>query len=295
MSLSVIMSAFNSALTINAAVESILNQTYTDFEFIIIDDASSDDTYEILKKIKDSRIKLLRNKSNIGLAASLNKAIACSSGEYVARMDADDISVHSRFERQIEILTQNDNIDICGSWFTIFSEGSEVDNYIVKHPQYHDEIRLYATLHNPIGHPTVMFRRSCWVKKKYDEHFESAQDYKLWLDFMKNGFRFYNIQESLLYYREHEKSITVVKREEQKKYANNIQKEFYEINFPFWYQVPVMSDLFLKSLSGIKLSTFDRYLLNIKINLMIISIKNIQNSTLVKFRKYYIENFLKRV
>src|SRR4030042_6096810 len=123
--ISVIMSVYNglplgpqpktktaSSAYLKEAVESILNQTYRNFEFIIVDDASRDKSWDYLKSLKDRRIKLIRNKKNLGLAASLNIALRQAQGDYVARMDADDISLPNRFEEQIYFLQKNPKIDL---------------------------------------------------------------------------------------------------------------------------------------------------------------------------------------
>ena len=110
-----------SSAYLKQAVESILNQTYKNFEFIIVDDASTDNSWQYLKSLKDKRIKLLKNSKNLGLAKSLNRAIGVASGHYIARMDADDISLPTRFQEQLKFLKRNPNIDLCGTWADLFA------------------------------------------------------------------------------------------------------------------------------------------------------------------------------
>ncbi|TNE70794.1 glycosyltransferase family 2 protein, partial [bacterium] len=109
-----LMSVYNGEEFLREAMDSILDQTYTNFEFLIINDGSTDDTVPIIESYDDPRIRLIHNEVNIGLTKSLNKGIGLAKGEYIARMDADDISLPERFERQIEVLL-NSKIDICGT------------------------------------------------------------------------------------------------------------------------------------------------------------------------------------
>src|SRR3989338_5597380 len=122
----VIMSVYNGLPYLKEAVKSILNQTYKNFEFIIVDDASRDKTWQFLKSLKDKRVKLIQNKKNLGLAASLNIAIRLAQGDFIARMDADDISLSNRFEEQIKYLTKHQEIDLCGTWVPLIDDTGKI-------------------------------------------------------------------------------------------------------------------------------------------------------------------------
>jgi glycosyltransferase involved in cell wall biosynthesis len=115
------MPVYNGSKHLSDAVDSILTQTYTNFEFLIIDDASTDNSFEILKSYKDDRIRLIKNEKNIGLSASLNKGLNLALGKYIARMDQDDISLPNRLEKQIEYFKEHNDICVLGSWFKVIS------------------------------------------------------------------------------------------------------------------------------------------------------------------------------
>src|SRR3989338_10709157 len=124
--ISVIMSVYNGMPYLPEAVKSILNQTYKNFEFIIIDDASTDQSTKYLRFLKDKRIKLIKNSKNLGLAASLNKALKFAKGEYIARMDADDISLPKRFEKQVKFFKKHPSVDICGTWVNLIDDVGKI-------------------------------------------------------------------------------------------------------------------------------------------------------------------------
>ncbi|HKQ33129.1 MAG TPA: glycosyltransferase family A protein, partial [Thermodesulfobacteriota bacterium] len=113
----VLMTVYNGEKFLNEAIDGILNQTFRDFEFLIINDGSTDGSREIIKSYKDPRINLVDNESNIGLTASLNRGLSLAGGEYIARQDADDISLPERLEKQISILERNPDIALLGSWY----------------------------------------------------------------------------------------------------------------------------------------------------------------------------------
>lgn len=151
--ITVLMPVFNCELYIKDAVDSILNQTYNNFEFLIIDDASTDETVSIIKAYTDSRIKLIEKPINTGLTNSLNQGLKLAKGKYIARMDGDDISLPERFEKQITFLEKNPEVVLCGSWFNVI--GSEL---VIKTPENYEDIKLALLKGNCIAHPSVMMR-----------------------------------------------------------------------------------------------------------------------------------------
>lgn len=172
------MSVYNNANFVSKAIESILNQTFTDFEFIIVDDGCTDDTLEIIKNFaqQDKRIKIIRNRINIGLTKSLNKAIKRAQGEHIARQDADDISLPQRFERQLTFLERHPNYAFCGGFGEIrFKSQIRGKFYEI------DEIRRNLIIDNCFPHTSVMIRKSILEKYGYyDEKYLYSQDYELW-------------------------------------------------------------------------------------------------------------------
>jgi glycosyltransferase involved in cell wall biosynthesis len=231
--ISVIMSVYNSEKYLLEAIESILNQSYNNFEFIIINDGSKDNSLKILKKFqeKDSRIILI-NRGNKGLAYSLNEGISLAKGDYIARMDADDISFPDRFEKQIKAM-EDRKLDICGGTIKEFYNNGK--SRIKQYPLYDNEIKLSLISLSPFAHPAVMMKKNIFDKVKYNI-LEASQDYDLWAQIAINGFTMGNIEDIVLKYRIHDGQITVQKRLIQKKITYNISKNYlnniskYELN-----------------------------------------------------------------
>jgi glycosyltransferase involved in cell wall biosynthesis len=197
------MSVYNSEAYLSEAIESILNQTYTNFEFLIIDDNSWDGSYEILKNFagKDSRILLFKNEENKGLTKNLNFLLKKAKGKYIARMDADDISLPVRFEKQVNFLENHPEVDIVGNFSLNINEKDE-NIGVRKVPVTHYEITKLLPKLNPMSHPTVMYRKNSIVKVGgYDERFHTSQDYNLWFKAQALGLKFFNIPEVLFLYR----------------------------------------------------------------------------------------------
>jgi glycosyltransferase involved in cell wall biosynthesis len=210
--ISVLMPVYNCELYIKEAIDSILNQTFDDFEFIIIDDCSTDNTIEIIKTYNDSRIQLIEKSINSGISNSLNLGINLSKGYYIARMDGDDISFLDRFAKQVAFMDSNPNVILCGSSVSIIGS-----NLTINYPEQHDMIKVDFLRHNCIMHPSVMLRKDLIVKFQifYDVLKEPAEDYDLWIRLLSKG-RLHNIQEDLLYYRFHSNQITNVNSKKQK-------------------------------------------------------------------------------
>ena len=221
--ISVIMPVYNTEKYISEAIESILNQTYTNFEFLIFDDASTDKSVQIINSFKDKRIQLITKPQNTGYTNSLNMGLTMAKGEYIARMDSDDISKLNRLETQLNFMENNKDIAVCGSWFNIL--GSE---NIIKHPVYHDEIKMALLKYCSIGHPTVMIRNSFLKTHQlsYNPQMEPAEDYDLWVRISKTG-KLHNLDEILLFYRLHSNQISNLKSDKQKKLSDAIQLNLY--------------------------------------------------------------------
>ncbi len=213
-SISVIMSVYNGEKYLVEAIDSILNQTYSNFEFIIINDCSTDKTSEILQAYNDARIKIINNDENLRLPASLNKGFRLAKGKYIARMDADDIALPDRFEKQVSYLENNPELAAIGGSYIVFNEQEgEMYAHIVDSNELLDK---YYLLPSPISHPTAMLRKSMTVDEGYfyNEKYTSAQDYDLWLRIAKKH-KINNIADIVLKYRVHSKSISQQRKEEQ--------------------------------------------------------------------------------
>ena len=177
--ISVLMTVFNAERYLQESLVSLLNQDFTDWELIVIENGSSDGSGKILRSFPDKRIKATYLTENIGRTEALNLALAKSNSKYIAILDADDISMVNRLTRQYEKLESNETIGLVGSW-TQFIDSKGQDLYIKKGPELHEEIvRLFAT-RNPFVHSSVMFRRNIAIALGgYDSHYKYAQDFDL--------------------------------------------------------------------------------------------------------------------
>ena len=212
--ISVIMSVFNNEKDVNDAVKSILNQTYNNFEFLIMDDASEDDTLSILKNFKDKRIKLFHNEQNIGLTKSLNVLISKSKGHFIARQDADDLSLKTRFEDQINVL-QNKNVKACTTRAKIKNSKKIIPKWSFYIPQ-----NIAIKYKNPFIHGTLMIDKETLEKiGKYDERFKYAQDFKLFTDLINSNVKIKTLNKSL-YVLNMQNNISTNKKNEQQYYAD---------------------------------------------------------------------------
>ena len=208
----VLMSVYNGAAFLNEAVESILSQTFSDFEFLIIDDGSIDSSVEIIRSYHDPRIRLVKNTANIGMAASLNRGLALANGEYVARMDQDDISLPQRLACQVDFLDSRQEVGAIGSAIEVFGDKNEV----IRFPTDPDRIKCELFFMNVIAHPTVMMRRIMFISHglQYNPVFEKTEDYELWNRSI-SYFPLTNIEKTLLRYRRHHEQVSQLHLEKQ--------------------------------------------------------------------------------
>jgi glycosyltransferase involved in cell wall biosynthesis len=197
--ISVLMPVYNCRLYIEDSVSSILKQTVSDFEFIIIDDCSNDGTFEYLKSLTDRRITVVRKPKNTGYTVSLNMGLQLAKGNYVARMDGDDISLPDRFEMQVEFMDKNPDVAVCGGGYRVI--GSDIE-FIPK--LSNDEMVLDLLSLTPIAHPTAFLRNNILKKNniQYSPEYEPAEDYKLWTVLSNYG-KLANIKDIILLYRKH--------------------------------------------------------------------------------------------
>jgi glycosyltransferase involved in cell wall biosynthesis len=208
--ISVVMSNLNQGNFLELSIQSILNQTYKNFEFIIIDDSSKDNSIEILKfyEFKDNRVKVFFNKTTQGLSKNLNHGIHLSSYDLIFRMDADDIALNNRFEIQLKKLNEDPKLMILGSNINIIDE----KNNIIKKSNFpisFEHIKFFSNYINPLAHPSVCMRKSLFsVIGYYNDKKKSSQDYDLWLRAIRANIKIQNIEEVLLNYRIHSNSIS---------------------------------------------------------------------------------------
>jgi glycosyltransferase involved in cell wall biosynthesis len=229
---SVVMPAFNAASFVQETLESVLSQTFADFEIIVVDDASTDHTWRIIEGIADTRIVSIRNPAQRGQAASLNIGIEAARGQYIARIDADDIALPTRLEKQYHFLENNLDIGLVGSNVVYFyMDGSpEVPVHFPCEPV---SIKLQSLFTSPFSHPAVMIRRSVLdlLNLWYNPEYEGAEDYELWtriLQVTKGS----NIPEVLLRQRRHAGSVTH-RTESRKRQLRNAYKAMRNIQLKY--------------------------------------------------------------
>lgn len=224
--ISVVMSVYNGGPFLQEAIESILNQTYNNFEFIIINDGSTDNSLKVIKDYAstDDRVICL-SQENIGLTKSLNKGIHIAQGEYIARMDADDVSLAHRFETQLPWLEEK-CYDFCCSRALSIEK-----NRITPRIKYYLPKRWLLKFSNPFIHGTYLIRKSVIDKiGGYDEEFRYSQDYKLIHDIFEKGYKVKYIKEPLYQSRKPPNSISVKNRKEQYEMGKKVYNSCFNSN-----------------------------------------------------------------
>ena len=202
---SVVMSCYNEERHVSNAIHSIIDQSFSNFEFIIINDGSTDNTKHIIEELAltDNRITLIDNSSNIGLSAALNKGIRISKSPLIARMDADDIAYKDRLKKQFLFMKNNPDVDILGTGVEIETRDGPGKTRFC--PEYHSEIIRRVFRKPLVFHPTVMIKKAVYEKcGYYNEALNWAEDADLWYR-IYDQVRFHNLQEALLIYRVKEK------------------------------------------------------------------------------------------
>lgn len=230
--ISVVMPTYNSERYIEESINSILSQTLSDFELIVVDDNSTDHTLEVLLSYTDQRIKIVDGPCK-GISAALNIGLDIANGKYIARMDSDDISMPDRFQKQVNFLNSHPEIGLCGTFAEAFSPNGWSalwgnSNNRIEHLGLFDNL-----VDTVVCHPTVMFRRELFQKYglRYNESFDSAEDQELWARAMRS-ICFYNMPEVLLRYRVHEKNASTFRMENGRRNLEKLRIELLEWLYP---------------------------------------------------------------
>lgn len=198
--ISIVMGMYNAASHLRDCMESMISQTFSDFELIIVDDGSTDQSVKIVESFKDPRVRLLKQE-NRGLPSALNKAIALARGEYVARMDADDIAVPERLEAQLSFLRRHPEVDILGTQAIIINENG-VSGEMMKKPIATKNVHKYLEYACPLIHPSYMVKAGVYRSiGGYREELLTAQDFEFLLRATEAGFMLANVPQALLLYR----------------------------------------------------------------------------------------------
>lgn len=217
----VLMPVYNGERYLREAIDSILNQTFTDFEFLIINDGSTDRSVEIIKSYNDPRIRLVNNKKNLKLIATLNRGLVLAEGEYIARMDCDDISLQKRLEKQAAFMDAHPEVGVCGTWVKTIGKSAR---YISKYPRDDETIRCQMLFRPALAHPSVMIRKSIFAKYDlaYNSDYIHGEDYELWVRASRHML-LANIEEILVLYRLHPEQIGYCHREKQQVTGDSVR------------------------------------------------------------------------
>ena len=217
------MPVYNGEKYLREAIDSILNQTFTDFEFLIIDDGSTDNSLEIINSYQDPRINLIKNNDNQGLIYSLNRGLALAKGKYIARMDSDDISSPERLCVQIKFLDENPTIGLVGSSVQII-DNNKNHSSIVEFPLTHFIIQWSLCFYSPFAHPSTMIKKEILKQANgYSSQAVYVEDYDLWQRLSKIT-ELSNLPQILLYLRKHDNNLTKVYLEKHIKNAASISQ-----------------------------------------------------------------------
>lgn len=224
--ITVLMPVYNSEQLVRAAINSIIKQSFDDFEFLIIDDGSTDNTVGFVESNSDKRIRLIKNEENRGVAWTLNHGLRLARGKYIARMDADDICHHDRLKRQFHFMENNPNVGVAGTWVRYFGDQLSV---VERTPSGPDVVKAFMLFDNPLYHPSIMIRKSCLEEYnlEYNPSFNRSEDFELWLRAVEH-FDIDNIEKPLLKFRCHDSSVTSTASEVMKKQACDLLKRGLE-------------------------------------------------------------------
>jgi glycosyltransferase involved in cell wall biosynthesis len=219
--ITVLMPVFNGSKYLRPAIESILEQSFTDFEFLIIDDGSTDNSLEICRTYSDARMRIVENGKNLGLIDTLNKGLSIARGKYIARMDCDDISAPRRLEKQFLFMEENPELGGCGTWFERIGNGKHT---IHRFPKGNDDIKFCLVFDNAFLHSSMLLRTAFLEEYglRYDRGYTHAEDYEFWVRCISHA-RFVNLPEALVQYRYHEGNVSHKFSSEQRESADRVR------------------------------------------------------------------------
>ena len=223
--ISVIVPVYKVEAYLPRCIDSILNQTYRNFELIIIDDCSQDESVDYIKSINDNRVRLLINDKNSGPAVTRNRGLEVAKGKYIAIMDSDDISMPTRLEKQVAYMEMNPDVFVCGTWFEKFGVENKIRKPVIDDFEMYRCQLLFSDTPITLCSPSAMIRKSILDENsiRYDETLLKTEDYGLWVDCSKVG-TFFILNEVLLKYRTHESQTSIKDKDEQYDFANLISR-----------------------------------------------------------------------
>lgn len=240
---------------LRATIQSILDQTFKDFEFLILDDCPSDTRKDIVKSFKDKRIKYSQNKENLGITRSRNKLIQMAKGKYLAVMDHDDISLNQRFEKQVKFLDKHPDIGVVGCQYEMVPNGRKS-----RLPTKNEDIQMGLMQDCMILHPSSMIRASVLKKDPYKAEFSPSEDYGLWCDLIGKT-KFYNLPKILFHYHLHETNTSKTQSQKMQDTAQNIRKFVRQKHPDLWqrFQQSAPHIVRIKLFGILPLGKFEQY------------------------------------
>jgi glycosyltransferase involved in cell wall biosynthesis len=252
--ISVVMSVYNAENYLGEAIESILNQTFTDFEFLIFNNGSTEDSLNIIKKYTDSRIRVFDSIVGTAYTKHLNNGIAMARGKYIARMDADDISLPTRFEKQYNLMEEHPEIGLCSTWIEVFYNKNKFFRltWTIKPPVNFFDIQLRHIFASSFSNSAAMIRKSLLddLKIRYDENMIPADDYDLWIRILKNS-KGTNIPDILIKARQHQFNTSRMMNADRYRNTLKIRQNYLDYYFCNEYSFE-QTLLITESIGGIK-------------------------------------------
>jgi len=256
--ISVLMSAFNAEKYIEETIDSVLNQSFKNFEFIIINDGSTDTTEKKILSYKDSRIRFFNNKKNIGLTKSLNRGLKIAKAKYVARIDADDLLTKDYLKKKLEFFKKNKDIAIIGSWVEVIDQNSKKIK-IIKYNLDPVIIKWSMILKNQIAHSSAFFVKDIIIKEgAYKEIYRYSQDFDLWFSVSRKN-RIINIPQPIVKYRVHKNSISLDFKKSKKQ--RKIIKEIIFNNINYYFKIDKKDfEIFILAWKNSKILNFKSFI-----------------------------------
>lgn len=222
--ISVLMPVLNGGKYIKQSIESVLSQSFNDFELLIIDDASTDDSIKIVNSIKDKRIQIHHNGKRLGLVQTRQRGVAEARGKFIAFMDCDDISLPDRFGDQLNFLDKNRQISLVGSWIKVIDENGKIVGKTWKHASYSEIIPSILLFRNCFTQSSVLIKRECLNSYPFRREFWAAPDYDLW-NRLGRIYKLANLAKVLVYYRSYSNNMSSEVKQEIIECSSKIQKE----------------------------------------------------------------------
>jgi GT2 family glycosyltransferase len=230
--INVVIPVLNGERTIRSTLESLVSQTYQDFNVLVVDDGSTDDTLEVVNQFRSSLdLCILSSGKTGGVADALNMGVSRCNGEYIARIDADDIAHPRRFEYQKNYMDSNPSLDVCGTAMAVFTEeeGVRSYHYVLSHPKENESIKTAFLERCAVSHPSLLLRPSVFDRIGfYDPSYAYAEDYELWCRGAKKGIKYCNLEQVLTHYRKHTSQVSATKSIDQYRNDIRVKKNFIE-------------------------------------------------------------------